>query len=58
MEKMKKFVGMFGESIDLENGIFVYELENAPVTVMLNDSNEVVAIGDILANEDEMMELA
>ena len=57
IEKMKKFVKLFSESIDLEDGIFIYELENSPVTVMLNDSNEVVAVGDILSSEDEMIRL-
>lgn len=57
MEKMRDFVWMFGESINLDDGIFVYELENTPVTVMLNDSDEVIAIGDILSSEDEMIRL-
>ena len=57
MEKMKDFVEMFRESITLDDGIFVYELENTPVTVMINDSDKVIAIGDILSTEDEMIKL-
>ena len=55
--KMKKFVSLFGDSIDLENGIYIHELENAPVKVVLNDENSIVAIGDILSTEDEMVKL-
>ena len=55
MSKVKEFVRMFHDTINLEDGIFVYELENAPITVMLNDAHEIVAVGDIFATEDEMI---
>ena len=57
MEKIRNFMGLFSGSYNLEDGIFLYELENAPVKVILNDSGEVVAIGDILSTEDEMVKL-
>lgn len=57
MEKVRKFIRMFQDDIDLEDGIYVHELVNAKVRVAQDKDRRVVALGDILAEEDEMVEL-
>ena len=57
MEKVRKFIRMFQDDIDLEDGIYVHELVNAKVRVAQDKDRKIVALGDILAEEDEMVEL-
>ena len=61
VDKTGDFMDVFRGELDLENGAFVNELEGTPVVLKLKSDNEhsgeIVAIGDILASEDELFEL-
>ena len=59
VEKTTEFMDMFDEELDLENGVFINDLEGVPVVLKLDGDTEfqskIVAIGSILASEGEMM---
>lgn len=58
--KVGRFVKMFDDEVDVENGVFLHELKGKPVRVMFDGkglSSPVIGIGDILSNEDDMIML-
>ena len=59
VEKTEEFMSMFSDELDLENGVFVHDLKGVPVVLKTADNrySKIVAIGNILATEDELMNL-
>jgi len=61
VEKTGELMKAVGDELDLENGVFVNQLEGVPVVLKLDGDREfqgkIVAIGDILSSEDEMFYL-
>lgn len=61
IEKAKEFMDMFDEELDLENGVFINDLEGVPVVLKLDRDKEfqskIIAIRSILSSEDEMMDI-
>ena len=59
VERTSELMSMFDDELDLENGVFVSDLEDIPVVLKLDGNNEyggkIVAIGNILSNENEML---
>lgn len=59
VEWTKGLMEMFEDDLDLENGVFVSDLKGVPVVLKLDGDNtyqgRIVAIGNILSNEDEML---
>ena len=55
----EEFMEMFKDELDLENGAFVNDLEGVPVVLKTDGDRfgKIVAIGSILANEDELLDL-
>lgn len=61
VDRTEELIEMFEDDLDLENGVFVGDLKDVPVVLKLDGDNEyqgrIVAIGNILASEDEMLYL-
>ena len=58
IDRTEEFMEMFEDELDLENGVFVGDLKGVPVLLKTNGEDgygKIVAIGSILATEDELM---
>ncbi len=56
-EKVGQLMRLFNRELDLENGVFLNDLAGLPVVLETSGDGyqTFVAIGDILANENELM---
>lgn len=58
VERTAEFMEMFKNDIDLENGVFASDLAGIPVVLGTEARfGKIIAIGNILASEDELMPL-
>ena len=59
VERIEEFMSMFDNELDTENGVFVQELKGTPVVLKTDGDRygNIVAIGDIMADENELMQL-
>jgi hypothetical protein len=59
LDRTPELMEMFEADLYPEDGVFVGDLKGVPVVLKLDGDNEyqgrIVAIGSILANEDEML---
>lgn len=55
--KIGEFLSIFEDDIDLEDGFYIHHLKGLPVRMLLDETRKIVAIGNILSEDDEMMKL-
>ena len=58
VERTEEFMEMFENDLDIENGVFASDLAGVPVVLGTEARfGKIIAIGNILADEDEFMDL-
>ena len=56
---VEKLIDLLADDIDknIEDGFYIHHLKGLPVRMLLDGTGKIVAIGNILSEEDEMMKL-
>lgn len=57
--KVEELLDLFADEVDenIEDGFYVHHLKGLPVRMLLDGTGKIIAIGDILSEEDEMLKL-